>query len=99
MRCHASVKADSPEIQKLAGFDTRKEDVPWKRVYRLPTFVFFSHRVHSSAKSMACETCHGDVREMAMMQKVKDISMSACMQCHTERSAPNRCDFCHEPRG
>jgi len=99
MRCHSSVKTDSPDIQKLAGFDTRKEDVPWRRVYRLPTYVYFSHAVHSSSKSMTCNTCHGNVPDMAVMQKVKDISMSACVECHKERSAPNRCDSCHEPRG
>jgi hypothetical protein len=98
MRCHSSIKTDSPEIQKLAGYDTRKEDIPWKRVYRVPTYVTFSHHVHSSEKSTTCATCHGNVRDLAVMQKVKDISMAACVQCHTERAAPIRCDTCHEPR-
>jgi Cytochrome c7 and related cytochrome c len=97
MGCHKSVKTDSPEIQKLAAYDSKPEDVPWKRVYKVPTYVTFSHRVHL-AKSLDCETCHGNVREMQVMQKVKDISMAACMQCHKERDAPVRCDACHEPR-
>jgi hypothetical protein len=98
MNCHTRVSVDSPEVQKLAGYHARQEDVPWRRVYRVPTYVYFSHRVHMAAPNVACETCHGNVREMPVMQKVKDTSMAACIQCHMERSAPVRCDTCHEPR-
>jgi hypothetical protein len=100
MGCHAAVKTDSAEIQKLKDFDSRKEDVPWKRVYRLADFVYFSHKTHASADpAIACETCHGNVRELDVMQKLKDISMAACMECHKQRAATIRCDGCHEPRG
>jgi hypothetical protein len=86
-------------VQKVAGFQASQEDIPWRRVYRLPTFVYFSHSTHAPAdKSVTCETCHGPVREMTAMQKVKDTSLAACVACHTERSAPVRCDSCHEPR-
>ena len=100
MRCHAKVKTDSPDVQKLAAFDGKKEDVPWRRVYRLPEYVYFSHKTHlASDKSVTCQTCHGNVREMTVMQKVKDTSMAACVECHKQRSAPVTCDTCHEPRG
>ncbi len=46
MSCHVAVKADSAEIQKLAKFAAEKRPVPWVRVYRLPTFVFWSHKAH-----------------------------------------------------
>ena len=101
MGCHATVKTDSPEIQKLKDFDTKKEEVPWRRVYRLPEYVYFSHQVHASASpSIPCETCHGNVREMDQMQKVKDMSMAACVDCHRQRSAPIGCgNVCHDSRG
>jgi hypothetical protein len=100
MRCHVRVKTESPDIQKLTSFDSRKEDVPWRRVYRLAEYVYFSHKVHlSSDKSVTCQTCHGNVREMDVMQKVKDTSMAACTECHKQHSAPVKCDTCHEPRG
>ena len=99
MTCHTAVRTDSAEIQKLAGFHAKREDVPWRRVYRLPEYVGFSHTVHvKSMKSMTCETCHGNVRELTQMQKLKDTSMAACISCHTEKAAPTRCDSCHEPR-
>jgi hypothetical protein len=100
MRCHATIKADSAEIQKVKDFDSRKEDVPWKRVYRLADYVYFSHKTHVTADPpITCETCHGNVRELDVMQKLKDISMAACVDCHRQRSATIRCDGCHEPRG
>jgi hypothetical protein len=100
MGCHATVKADSPEIQKVKDFDSRKEDVPWKRVYRLADYVYFSHKTHVTADPpLTCDACHGNVRELDVMQKLKDISMAACVECHKQRSATIRCDGCHEPRG
>ena len=100
MQCHATAKVESTEIQKLAGYHTRKEEVPWRRVYRLPDYVYFSHQVHAPAdKSFTCDACHGAVRDMTVMQKVKDTSMAACTECHTQRNAPKRCDSCHEQKG
>ena len=99
MTCHTAIRADSLDIQKLAGLHAKQEDVPWRRVYRLPDYVGFSHAIHiASGKGLTCETCHGNVRELVQMQKLKDTSMAACMACHSERSAPTRCDACHEPR-
>jgi hypothetical protein len=61
--------------------------------------VFFSHKVHMSAGTTTCATCHGPVQDMAATQKVYDMSMAACIECHKQRSAPETCDTCHEPRG
>jgi hypothetical protein len=99
MTCHLQAKTESPAIQRLAAAHAAGEAIPWKRVYRLPDFVFFSHKSHTAGNAaIGCETCHGPVREMGVMQRVKDISMPACLECHKERQAPSRCDTCHEPR-
>jgi hypothetical protein len=100
MACHATVKTDSADIQKLKEFDAKKTDIPWVRVYRLPEYVYFSHQIHVSATpSVTCDVCHGNVPEMDRMQKVRDISMAACVECHKQRAARVGCDTCHEPRG
>src|SRR5438128_1014798 len=44
MGCHSNVRTDSPSIQKLKDFDDKNAEVPWRRVYRLPEFVYFSHK-------------------------------------------------------
>jgi predicted CXXCH cytochrome family protein len=99
MGCHTAIKADSEEIQKVAAYHQKQEDIPWRRVYRVPSYVTFSHARHLAAgQNLTCDTCHGAVRDLVRMQKLRDTSMAACMACHTEKAAPTRCDTCHEPR-
>ena len=97
MSCHATVKADSPSIQKLAAMAKRPGGVPWTRVYQIPSYVVFSHKTHVRAGA-TCETCHGPVAERVQMKKETDISMGECMSCHREKKAPNECTSCHEER-
>jgi hypothetical protein len=95
MSCHASVKTESLHIQKLAEFAKEKKPVPWVRVYRLPGYVWFSHKIHS--KTAGCDTCHGPVAERHVIKQEKPITMTACMDCHEETGAPNECNTCHNP--
>src|SRR5689334_23586512 len=46
MQCHTTVRADSPAIQKLAGYAKQDRAVPWARVYQIPSYVSYSHRAH-----------------------------------------------------
>jgi hypothetical protein len=94
MSCHTAVKADSPEIRKIAEFAASKKPIPWVRVYQLPGYVWFSHKRH--AKS-GCETCHGPVAERDQLAKEKPITMVTCMDCHESTGAANECDSCHNP--
>ena len=95
MQCHEEVKADSPTIQKLAGFAKDKREIKWRRVYEIPSYVFFSHRVHLEAGS-TCVTCHGEVKELEQMYKAKEINMASCMNCHQANKASTDCTFCHD---
>lgn len=70
----------------------------WKRVYRLPDYVAFSHRAHVTNAKAACETCHGAVRESDVIRKEKAINMAACMDCHKLPGLPWHAIFCHEQR-
>ena len=98
MTCHAGIKKDSPHIQKLAEYHGKDTPVPWKRVYRIPDYVFFSHKEHLTRGKVTCEACHGPVRERDVMRKEKETSMAACMECHRTAGASLACDFCHDQR-
>jgi hypothetical protein len=97
MGCHTTIKKDSPAIQKLAGFAKDQKPVPWVRVYQIPSYVFFSHRVHTEAGA-SCQKCHGPVAERDVITKETDISMGACMDCHRSNKASIDCTYCHEQR-
>jgi Cytochrome c7 and related cytochrome c/Class III cytochrome C family len=98
MGCHASVKKESPHIAKLAGLHAENKRVPWVPVYRVPDWVSFSHKRHLAAEGVQCETCHGPVQEREALHRERDISMSACMDCHRARNVSNECLLCHDQR-
>ena len=97
MSCHQTIKKDSTAIQKLATFDRDKQEIPWVRVYKVPDFVFFSHKTHLDA-SAKCEECHGQVAQRDRLFRESDLSMAGCMSCHRERNAAMGCESCHDAR-
>jgi c(7)-type cytochrome triheme protein len=97
MGCHQTVKAASPHIQKLAAAAKEKKPIPWARVYRIPSWVYFSHRVHTQSGA-TCETCHGPVQERDVITKEVVHTMRSCMACHAAKKAPNECTTCHEEK-
>ena len=97
MRCHVAIKKDSAAIVTLAQHQKQNKALEWIPVYRLPAFVYFSHRRHLAKGQIACETCHGDVARQNVLSKEKSIAMSACQACHDTRKANNNCDACHVP--
>lgn len=95
MQCHSDIKTDSPEVQKIAAHAKDNREIKWRRVYEIPSYVFFSHRAHLTAGA-TCTTCHGEVKEMEQMYKAKEINMASCMNCHQANKASTDCLFCHE---
>jgi len=98
MSCHETIKKDSPEIAKLAAAHADAKPIEWARVYRIPEFVFFSHKRHLAANGVTCENCHGPVKEREVMRREKDLSMGSCMECHVATKAQFGCTTCHEQR-
>jgi len=94
MLCHASIATDKPDIRRLAEAAKNEDSIPWVRVYRVPSFVTFSHKTHTSAGSK-CEECHGAVAERTAIALEKDTSMGTCIACHQAKGAPATCDTCH----
>lgn len=97
MQCHSAVKTDSPAIQKVADAAKNAKPIRWRRVYEIPTYVFFSHRTHLNAGA-TCDACHGPVAERDVLAREADISMKGCMTCHTQKKASNDCTTCHDQR-
>jgi c(7)-type cytochrome triheme protein len=97
MGCHQVIKADSPHIEKVAAAAREKKPIAWVRVYQLPNFVYFSHRVHTAAGA-TCERCHGPVRERAVITREVLHNMASCIACHAASKARNDCGTCHEER-
>ena len=95
MLCHAAIATDKPDIKRIADAVRNNQVLQWIRVYRLPSFVTFSHKTHTSAGAQ-CEDCHGPVAQRDAIALEKDISMGGCISCHTQKNAPTGCDTCHQ---
>ncbi|HEY9137287.1 MAG TPA: cytochrome c3 family protein [Terriglobus sp.] len=94
MLCHAAIATDKPAIKELTEKAKNNELVSWVRIYRVPSFVTFSHKTHTSAGA-TCEGCHGPVAERTVMAEEKNLHMAGCISCHQQANAPATCDTCH----
>jgi hypothetical protein len=87
MNCHSVVKQDSPYIQQLKKNFAEGKPIEWVRVHELPDYVYFPHKRHV-AMGVACEVCHGNVKEMARIVQKAPLTMGWCLDCHRGRTTP-----------
>jgi hypothetical protein len=96
MGCHSRVASDRPSVQQLAKFAASKQPIPWKPVYSVPAFVYWSHRTHLQG-GVTCAMCHGDVAQMEIITKATNVTtMAGCVACHRQKGAATGCETCHE---
>lgn len=90
--CHAGAESKSEEIRKLKAYGEKGEDIPWQRVWRLPTHVFFSHRVHVAIAKLDCQSCHGPMETLDRPppRPLKTLAMDDCIGCHLKSMSAAR---------
>ena len=96
MICHIAIATDRPRIQQITAMRDQGLDLQWSRVYGFvpEAHVRFNHAPHIRAE-VECSTCHGNVGEMTIAQRVVEHSMGFCVNCHRENDAPDDCLTCH----
>jgi hypothetical protein len=96
MICHDSIAKNRPNIQKLADYNKRGVDIPWQRVYGYTNeaHVRFNHAPHIRA-GVECGTCHGQVDQQTVAERVVNLNMGFCVGCHKAKHASNDCLTCH----
>ncbi|MBI3141755.1 MAG: c-type cytochrome [Bacteroidetes bacterium] len=96
MNCHNVVssgptygKTEIAKIYAAIGYDADKgkysgeqKPIEWVRIHNLPDHVYFNHKQHVVAGNLDCENCHGNVREMEVVQQVSLLEMGWCIDCH-----------------
>ncbi|MGI8547234.1 MAG: cytochrome c3 family protein [Gemmatimonadaceae bacterium] len=81
--CHSNVWLSSREFAPVRLSLATGRPIPWARVTQLPDFVYFNHAIHVR-KGVGCETCHGRVDRMGVVQQVVPLTMSWCVDCHRD---------------
>jgi cytochrome c2 len=58
--------------------------IEWIRIHNLPDHVYFNHAQHVSVGKVECQTCHGKIEEMEVVQQMSPLSMGWCINCHRQ---------------
>jgi hypothetical protein len=81
MNCHRVAKPGTDAIRELTAVYEQGQALKWKRVHRLPDYVYFDHRPHVNA-GLDCAVCHGAVSEMEVLGQRMSMRMGNCLSCH-----------------
>lgn len=84
MNCHNTIKRESPEIQKIYKAIETNTPVEWVRVHNLPDLAYFNHSQHTAVGGLDCENCHGDIKNMEVVQQRTTLTMGWCIDCHRQ---------------
>ena len=90
LACHSGGETESNEVKKIRAFGEKGQEIPWKRVWRLPPHVFFSHRTHVVVAKVKCQTCHGPMETLDRppARALKTLAMNDCIGCHEKWEGP-----------
>lgn len=58
--------------------------IEWVRIHNLPDHAYFNHAQHVTVGKVACQTCHGPVEAMEVVQQYSPLSMGWCVNCHRQ---------------
>lgn len=98
MNCHKYVQEGpqygTEEIAKIyeasgwnaeeAAYTNDPKPIEWVKIHNLPDHVYFSHAQHVKAGGLDCQTCHGNIEEMEVVQQFAPLSMGWCVNCHRD---------------
>jgi len=87
LNCHAQIWNKSPILEPLRRSFFEGKPIEWRRVYKVPQFVYFNHAIHVN-KGVGCVSCHGRVDQMPAVEKATPLTMGWCLECH-RRPEPN----------
>ncbi len=94
MGCHNFVRTETPAIQLLKKHFDEKRPVEWEPVNHLPEHAVFNHERHIKG-GIGCQSCHGQVQKMDVVEKVSSLKMGFCVSCHRDKGASIDCGVCH----
>lgn len=100
MNCHTYINSGTTtgteEIAKIydaIGFDAEtrtyiegyeQKPIEWVRIHNLPDLAYYNHSQHVNVAGLECQTCHGPVEEMDVVEQHSPLTMGWCVECHRE---------------
>lgn len=95
--CHDPPQTNKPEEARLIKYIKSGEEIPWRRLYEVPSHVFYSHRRHVTVAKLECAVCHGEIGQSVAppARPLRTLSMDFCIDCHEQRKVTTDCNACH----
>jgi hypothetical protein len=81
--CHSTIWKDAPMLKPLHDSFNSAAPLHWKKVTKLPGFVYFNHSIHIQ-KGVGCVTCHGNMASMSLTKLEHAMTMEFCLNCHRQ---------------
>jgi hypothetical protein len=94
MNCHSQVKTKSPKLKLVRDSWASDESIRWVKIHKLADYAYFDHSAHmgfgvgENRAAIGCESCHGRIDQMEVVKQTQPLSMSWCIDCHSN-PAPN----------
>ncbi len=83
MTCHSQLWTGAPMLAPVRQSLADDKPIAWRRVARLPDYVYFNHSIHIS-RGIACVECHGRVDRMPLLARAEPVHMGWCLDCHRD---------------
>lgn len=83
MNCHNQIQTESLDLLPVRESWATGKAVEWVKIHQFPDYARFSHAIHVN-NGVGCETCHGRVDKMEVVELVEPLSMGWCLECHRE---------------
>ena len=112
MNCHTYINSGTEtgttEIAKIydaIGFDVEtrtyiegyeQKPIQWVRIHNLPDLAYYNHSQHVNVAGIECQTCHGPVEEMEVVEQYSPLTMGWCINCHRETKVDTDNPYYHE---
>jgi len=81
MNCHTLIGTDNPKLLPVRESWANGTPIEWVRVHDLPDYSYFNHSAHVNV-GVGCESCHGNVAAMEVVELKEPLSMGWCLDCH-----------------
>ena len=97
LECHEEPVTESAEERKIVELAAAGGEQVFRKLFRLPDNVFYTHRRHVGIAEIECATCHGSIAQTTSPPPIPlvRITMDFCIDCHRASGASEGCIGCH----
>lgn len=95
--CHEDPMTEGAEEARLVEYIQSGREIPWRRLYRVPSHVYYSHRRHVAVAKLDCVECHGEIGTTTLPPEkpLNKLTMKFCINCHEDQGVTTDCNACH----